>query len=214
MKKAFFTIVSSIFITCMGIVLAFLFFWFLSSGPQEIKMNKLKSGWYVEILNEYINIRESADPKSTKIGQVNKGSIYEVLEMNFDNEEFYFYKIKIDETRTGWIANERENRSYLNDVNNPNDIASPSIKFSTDIYFVDTIANINYDHLEVWDDKAGYIVTHEVYHEVVPEENKDQYWIKYTVTDAAGKSDSKTQKIVFTIIPKESEVLDFELFER
>ena len=40
-------------------------------------------------------------------------------------------------------------------------------------------------------------------------ELKDQYWIRYTITDASGKSSSKTQKIEFENRPASSEVKDF-----
>ena len=198
-----------------GIIASLIFGYnFIVNSAKQAKINSIKKGWYVEILNDYINIRKDPDIFSAKIGQVKKGQVFEVLEMNLENYSFYFYKTKINETKTGWIANERKNRSYLNDVNNPNDIAYPTIKYFEDIYFVEKIEDINYDHLEVTDDREGYTVTHKVYHEVVPEEDKDQYWIVYTVTDASGKSDSKTQRIIFEKIPEESKVIDFDLYER
>ena len=48
-----------------------------------------------------------------------------------------------------------------------------------------------------------------IYHEVKEYDNIDQYWIKYTITDKAGKETSKMQKIEFKETPDESQVEDF-----
>ena len=104
--------------------------------------------------------------------------------------------------------------TYLDDVNNPEDIAYPTLKFFDTVYYVNSIDEITYDHLEVEDDKPGVTVTHKVYHEVNAETGKDQYWIQYTATDAVGKSVSKVQKIEFNERPSEEEVYDFAELER
>lgn len=51
-------------------------------------------------------------------------------------------------------------------MNNPEDIATPIIKFKENVYKVVSINDINYNHLETWDDKDDYKITHIVYHEV------------------------------------------------
>ena len=94
-------------------------------------------------------------------------------------------------------------------MNNPNDIATPVIKYYDDVYKVVSIDDINYKHLEVVEDTDDYEITHIVYHEVKKSEFIDQYWILYTITDGAGKSSSKLQKIEFEEKPDESEVTDF-----
>jgi hypothetical protein len=56
-------------------------------------------------------------------------------------------------------------------------------------------------------------ITHIVYHEVDALRGIDQYWIKYTITDASGKYSSKTQKIEFENKPSEDEVTSFAYYD-
>ena len=112
------------------------------------------------------------------------------------------------------ILKERQECFYLNDYNNPEDIAYPTLKFFESTYYVDSIEDINYDHLEVEDDKPGVEVEHKVYHEVDASNGKDQYWILYTATDAVGKSVSKVQKIEFNERPSEDQVYAFSELKR
>ena len=102
-------------------------------------------------------------------------------------------------------ASDLSSHSYYDDVS-----ISPEQSFY-EIMLIrpKTIDDINYDHLEVTDDKPGVTVTHKVYHEVNEEQNKDQYWILYIATDAVGKTTKKVQKIEFNKKPDESQVEDF-----
>lgn len=147
--------------------------------------------WYVEVTNEYINVRSEASAYSSKIGTVYEGAKFKVLDINLDDEYYYWYYIQVDYYNEGWIASGRET-SYLTDFNNPHDIKSPTLKFYDEIYYTYSIETITYDHLEITDDKNDYIVSHEVF-----KSEDNLYWITYTVTDAAGHSISKTQQTVF-----------------
>lgn len=185
---------------------------------EKHRIENIKSGWYVEITNDYLNVRKEPESYSKKITEVHKGEIYEAIEYVENNSNYFWYKIKIDDKTVGYAANPKKSSAekYLNDYNNPTDLYYPKLSFQEEEYYVDTINDINYDHLTLWDDKDGYVITHKVYHEYLEcltESNncepKDQYWIRYTITDAVGKSSSKTQKIIFKINPSEKEVLDF-----
>ncbi len=177
---------------------------------EEKRIAEIKKGWYVEITNEHINVRDNPRTYATKIGEVFKGEVYSVIEMSSKDPSNFWYKVEYIPGKEGWIASGGNNQ-YLTDYNNETDYATPTIKYFQNVYEVFSINDINYKHLEVWDDKEGYKVTHKVYHEVVNDAYPpiDQYWIEYTVTDAAGKSSSKTQKIEFSIAPDENLVLDF-----
>lgn len=179
---------------------------------EEARIEEIKKGWYVEITNEYINVRADAHANADQLGTVYAGEVYTVLDMNFDNTAYYWYKIQYNE-KEAWIASKR-NTPFLKDFNNPTDIAVPVVKFHEDVYKVVSIDDINYKHLEVVEDRDEYEITHVVYHEYEPSQYKDQYWILYTITDAAGKSSSKLQKIEFEETPEEDEVLDFADYER
>lgn len=187
-------------------------YYFFSGRANERNIEEIKKGWHVEIENDYINIRKEASATSDILGEVKKGEVYKVIEVEPVGNT-YWYKIEYEKDKYGWIFNSNSS-DYLEDINNPEDIASPTLKFFESVYYVNSIDEITYDHLEVEDDKPGVTVTHQVYHEVNTETGKDQYWIKYTATDAVGKSVSKVQKIEFNERPSEDQVLDFSELER
>ena len=187
-------------------------YYFFSGRANERNIEEIKKGWHVEIENDYINIRKEASATSDILGEVKKGEVYKVIEVEPVGNT-YWYKIEYEKDKYGWIFNSNSS-DYLEDVNNPEDIASPTLKFFESVYYVNSIDEITYDHLEVEDDKPGVTVTHQVYHEVNTETGKDQYWIKYTATDAVGKSVSKVQKIEFNERPSEDQVPHFSESER
>ncbi len=187
-------------------------YYFLSGKANERNIEEIKKGWHVEIENDYINIRKEASATADILGEVKKGEVYKVLEVETVGDT-YWYKIEYEKDKYGWIFNSNSS-DYLEDNNNPEDIAAPTLKFFNDVYYVDSIDDINYDHLEVEDDKPGVTVTHKVFHEVNAETGKDQYWIQYTATDAVGKSVSKVQKIEFNERPSEDRVYNFAELER
>jgi hypothetical protein len=196
-------------------ILSFLIIMVLMTGAYFIfvvlpKQALLKK-WHVEITIDVLNLRDTPEPWGEKLGEVKKGQIFEVLEINTEDPIRFWYKIKLKSNKTGWVANQRDTLGYLKDVNNPEDISRPSIKIFDNIYRVKKIEDINYDHLEIKDDKGIASVTHIVYHELVPKEEIDQYWIVYTAIDTAGKKTSKTQSIEFEVRPLKSQVTDFKL---
>lgn len=175
---------------------------------EKERIEEIKKGWYVEVLTDYINVREKPDRYSYSNSKVYKGEVYEVLNYDLNDPNLYWYEVKFKNGTKGWIANNTSG-TYLKDYNNPVDIAIPIIKFEDDTYKVISIDDINYKHLKAWDDKDDYKITHIVYHEVDELRGIDQYWIKYTITDASGKYSSKTQKIEFEKNPSEDEVTSF-----
>lgn len=187
-------------------------YYIFSGKMEERNIEEIKKGWHIEVENDYINIRKEASATSDILGEVKKGEVYKVIEVETVGDT-HWYKIEYEKDKYGWIFNSNSS-DYLDDVNNPEDIAYPTLKFFDTVYYVNSIDEITYDHLEVEDDKPGVTVTHKVYHEVNAETGKDQYWIQYTATDAVGKSVSKVQKIEFNERPSEEEVYDFAELER
>jgi len=185
----------------------------IDAKQEKERIKEVKKGWHVEILTDYINVREEPDRYSYSPGTVKKGEVYSVVENDLSDPNLYWYLIEFKNGTTGWIANNTSG-TYLKDHNNPNDIAIPIIKFDKDEYHVVSINDINYDHLRTWDDKDDFKITHIVYHEVDTRKDINQYWIKYTITDASGKYSSKTQKIEFEITPDEEDVMSFSEYTR
>ena len=199
--KKFFTF---LFIVVLGVAVYF--------GFKKIKNDKyieeVKNGWYVEIIyNDPINVRDMPSTDGENIGKAKKGEFYKVLDIDTSKKIYNWYKIEF-KGEEGWIASGKKVH-WVKDVNNQNDIAVPEIKYYENVYKVVSIDDINYKHLEVIEDTDKYEITHVIYHEVNSSEFIDQYWIEYTITDGAGKSSSKLQKIEFEEKPDESKVLDF-----
>ena len=193
-----------------GIVGGIFGYFYIKDLKEQERIEEIKKGWYVEITyKDPINVRKSSSTNAEAIGKVNKGEIYKVLDVDMETSSaYYWYKIEFGD-KIGWIASGKKIH-WVKDVNNPNDIATPVIKYYDDVYKVVSIDDINYKHLEVVEDTDDYEITHIVYHEVKKSEFIDQYWILYTITDGAGKSSSKLQKIEFEEKPEESEVVDFK----
>ncbi len=189
-------------------------YFYIKDAKEKARIAEIKEGWYVEVLEDDVNIRAKGSANGTILGKTKKGDIYAVNDVDVAGNT-YWYEIDYDGTPAFIFSSEKY--KYVKDVNNPYDIATPTIKFFDKIYYVDSIDDINYDHLEVWDDRPGAEVTHQVYHETGVDINGniiDQYWIQYTVTDKEGKSSSKVQKIEFNQRPSEDRVLDFKDLER
>ena len=196
-----------IFGILIAIVVGFFAVKFVLGVMEDARIKKIKEGWHIEVVNDYIKVRKEPDRNSSELGEVKKGEVYKVDDYENHNGNFW-YHVEYEKGKWGWVANPI-GKDYLNDTNNEDDIKAPTIKFNDAVYYVDSIDDINYDHLEVADDKPGVVVSHKVYHEVNEEQNKDQYWILYTATDAVGKTTKKVQKIEFNKKPDESQVEDF-----
>ena len=164
--------------------------------------------FYVEVANEYINIREESKQLSNNLGRVKKGEKYLVYDVNSSDGSYIWYKIKYDKDKYGWIAN-KKGSPYLNEYNNPEDVSNPTIKILYLPYQAKNINSIGFENLEVWDDKGTPEITYEIYHEVKESEGIDQYWILYTVTDEVGKTAQKLGSIEFETKPSEYLVKDF-----
>ncbi len=189
---------------------------YISIEKEKDRIAEIKKGWYLEIITEELNVREKGSKNSKLLKTVQKGDIFKVLDVEVLGNNSFWYKIEYEDDKVGFVYNTKS-LNYLEDYNNPKDIASPILKFNENVYYVDSIDDINYDHLYVWDDKPNYEVTHKVYHEVGVDfngKNIDQYWIQYTITDGVGNTDSKLQKIVFTNKPSEDQVYNFYDLER
>ena len=189
---------------------------YIQNKKEEARISEIKKGWYLEILTDELNVREKGSKNSNLLKTVKKGDIFKVLDVEVLGNNSFWYKIEYEDDKVGFVYNTKT-LNYLEDYNNPKDIASPILKFNENVYYVDSIDDINYDHLYVWDDKPNYEVTHKVYHEVGVDfngKNIDQYWIQYTITDGVGNTDSKLQKIVFTNKPSEDQVYNFYDLER
>lgn len=204
--------IKKIFMILLVIVLLVVGTIFFLKYQEEERIKEVEAGWHVKITNEYLTLRKEPNQNSSPLGKVNKGEVYKVDDYENHNGNFW-YHIEYENNKWAWVGNPL-GKDYLEDINNEDDIKSPTIRFYEAVYYVDTIEDINYEHLDVSDDKPGVEVVHKVYHEVDELNNKDQYWIQYIATDAVGKTTKKVQKIEFNKRPNEDKVLDFSELER
>ncbi|MBQ9833938.1 MAG: SH3 domain-containing protein [Bacilli bacterium] len=178
---------------------------------QKILDNK--NAWKVNILEDFINIREEHTAYSNKLGEAKKGEKYKVKEIYLEDKKYVWYKIELKDGKAGWISSSRK-YPYVEEINNPNketdaeyitDYASPIIKYSEDKYYTRNIDTITYDHLNIIED-SEYEVTSKIYKESCP--SYHQYWIIYSVVDKYDNKASKTQAIVFEEEPSDDRVLN------
>jgi hypothetical protein len=186
---------------------------YIDNQTKEEKIKEIKENWYVEIITDYINIRKEADQYTAKLGTVSKGEVYKVIKYSYVNN-IYWFKIKYTKYITGWISNGKKN-DYLKNYNSKTDFITPIIYLDENIYYVNSIDDINHDHLRIWDDDDNHEITSVVYHEYddIVNPTTDQYWIVYTVIDKNDKSSRRTQKIVFEKKPKENQIEDWKNFK-
>ena len=76
MKKFFITLL------CIGLVVGGFIGVkkYRAAKVEERRIEEAKKGWHVEILTDYINIRDQADRYSNILGQVKKGGIYKKVQ--------------------------------------------------------------------------------------------------------------------------------------
>ena len=201
------------------ILLAFI----IAGGVIGFKFYQDAHAWKIEIITEYINVRDNHEINSkNQIGKVLMGEKYKVLDIYLDDDKYVWYKIKVNKDVTGWISSNRNN-AYVKEYNNPNvgdnteesykkviDYTYPKVKYKEDVYRVYDIKSISYDHLTI-EEENKYTITHKVFYEEHPTDTDiPQYWIQYIVTDEAGNTTKKVQKIEFDVEPNRDEVLDFK----
>lgn len=73
------------------------------------KVDKLDIIGKIVINEKYINIREKPSLKASKVGIVNKGETYELLEV-YEEEygDYIWYKVMFNDRRIGWVASDKE----------------------------------------------------------------------------------------------------------
>ena len=124
-------------------VVAFFIFVFLIIGAfvfmiYKNESEKNKISWKVEIIHEYINVRDKASTDSTVIGKAYQGNVYPVISVNLDHPSYVWYEIEYRKGQSGWIASER-NIPYVKEYNNPHFKENNEDKTVEDTYEIDYI---------------------------------------------------------------------------
>lgn len=190
---------------------------------QRIK--EIKKGWYGEVLVNELRMRNDTTPASLQVGSLKKGEVVKILDMKIHkNKEtsaggynYIWYLVQKDKKGSKWIGNPKKGDQYIKIVNNPHDMEVPTIKYKEAVYKTDSVDTITFDHLILKDDKTPkdkLKITYVLYHEKVKGKKVGSFWIEYKVTDEAGKSSSKVQKIEFKENPDINSVKDFSELER
>ena len=185
------------------------------------KIEEDNSAWKIEVINSFINVRSKPNQYEAKLGTIEKGKKYKVIEINLDDTKYVWYKIEYN-NRGGWVASDRD-KPFVKEHNNPNnedtdsyfvEYKKPRILFFEDVYYIDNISSINYEHLEI-DDDSECELSHIVYFEEFPTDSDEpQYWILYKAVDTFDNSSSVMQKIIFKEKPTLEEVELFENYKK
>jgi len=103
----------------------------------------------IEVIAEYINIRESKDINSPILGKVYQGEIYTILEED-NNSSYHWYKINTNNGITGYIAGKYNNEDYVKkletSINNGNN--QPVINKTPKERFKDVLLNRGFTTLD------------------------------------------------------------------
>ena len=150
---------------------------------------KITHPWTITITNDYINVREDSSVMSLKVGKVVKGQKLKVIKVYTQDTYYYWYYVKINKYRKGWVASSKQN-PFVEEKNAPKDYTKPILKYDEEVYRTKNPDTITYDHLYV-KDNSKVKITHKI------KKDGDLYWITYTATDKAGNKTSKTQRIEF-----------------
>ena len=192
----------------------------LEGCTTKFKLSNDKPNYDEGCAKTELKVRQAPRSDSEILGTAVKGDIFTVVEVEETDPIYIWFRIIYqknwkDKYQEGYIAQPRSTQvDYLKAYGIDFDYSAPSIACKdhdcTLDYNVDSIDDIKYDHLIVWDDQPGYEITHKVYIEKNPTDRPGpQYWVKWTVTDKKGKSTSVKQRVVFVNPPSESRVIDF-----
>lgn len=75
----------------------------------------------IEVINDYIKIRDNPNFKSNVLGEVKKGEIYTVIdkkeaETTEEESQYYWYEIKTENNIQGYIAGKYEDTDYVKEL--------------------------------------------------------------------------------------------------
>ncbi len=187
---------------------------------QAVRFNFV---WKIEIIGAYANVRLDHDIHSDNIYKVNRGGEFEVIEIYLEDNNYIWYKVKINNSKIGWIASSRTEPT-VKEINNPKqeelgvetlDYNPPVIRYYHESVEFLNIDSINYKHLDATDE-SDFEITHEVYVETDSKEvDYTQYFIEYIAIDEYDNETRVVQEIKFIEEPTVDQVKDIkELKER
>ena len=176
------TIVISVIMSLILLLVAILI-WPNNEGKREEKSpqsNEIDSNkTQVKVTVKRINIREDKTVNSKDIGDVFLGEVYTVLE-DYEEEDYYWYKIKTNTNITGFIASDKKDE-YVEVINGYIDRTPPTINYDKD-YFVIVKGEEDYSNITCVDDHSACSL----------DINRDDLYINITATDSRGNKTNKS----------------------
>lgn len=171
---------------------------------NEDQTNDINNSVYqFEVINNTINIRESATIDSKKLGVVNKGEIYTIKDFSFD-DNYLWYKIKTKNGIEGYIAS-KYSPMWVKIIA-PDTIEQKSIEFSLkeeeeilfkkDTKFSDPGYKLNLSNAKVNIKGSVDITTPGIYN------------LNYEVSDYYGNKKSLSRKVIVYLTTNMKERID------
>jgi uncharacterized protein YgiM (DUF1202 family) len=136
----------NVVLTAIILMIGFLF-WpgkekFNQSNPRDVNKNQIK------IVVKALNIRKEPTVESEDIGTVYEGELFTVLE-HIDKDDYYWYKIKTKQGKTGYIASDINNE-YVKVINGQIDREAPVITSKKEVLIFKN-GEENYEDIECTD---------------------------------------------------------------
>lgn len=159
----------------------------LIGTPNKEDETKLQ----VKVNIQKINIRESTNSKSKKLGIVQKDSIFTVLDYKADNKYIWIH-IKTNNNIDGYIATEIKN-PYVLFLNGEIDIESPTLKLLVTTLTIKNIDDLSIDlikeKIEATDNSGNVEIDYSIDYDNPVATNR--YRMTITATDSSNNSTSK-----------------------
>ena len=155
-----------------SLVLAMLFligFTKLGYTRKEIgNAENVNSGKQIEVSKKIVNIRESPDVTSKKVGEAYKGIVFDILAVN-ENNKTTWYKIRTKQGVEGYIRGDLVTRSYMIEITadyiNIREDATTSSEKLGKVYkgeqYIVSAANQVWYKIEYSNGETGYIASNQ-----------------------------------------------------
>lgn len=112
-----------ILIILLSIIVIIQTIFLIKNNPKTITQSNQRDEkvLQIEVINDYIKIRDNPSFKSNILGQVKKGEIYTVIdkkeaETTEEESQYYWYEIKTENNIQGYIAGKYEDTDYVKEL--------------------------------------------------------------------------------------------------
>lgn len=96
--------IATILGVAIGIIIMQIF-----SYARLAKLERTEIMFELRVVGDFINVRTQPTTHAKKVYEVNKGELYDVLEVFDEDFSYTWYKITFSDRRVGWVASDNAN---------------------------------------------------------------------------------------------------------